>query len=164
MPTSTLYTPRLTSRSPRRTCRSLASTGSFLFANDRLRMCRPASMSAPLSSACDRSRGAHRRGTAATWISPQTKAPGFSPRRSRRRRGLAAVRSTCHRDVPSLAAEWRPKTSSRPARQSTHQNPRGNSQAQPGWITGRDWPYKATTCQYGCRERRSTGSTGLASP
>ena len=79
-------------------------------------------------------------------LAPQPKAPNsLAARRSGRCRRFAAVRSTCHRDVPSLAAGRRSEASPRPTRQSTHQNPRGNPQTQPSRIAGRDWPYKATS-------------------
>ena len=69
----------------------------------------------------------------------------LAARRPGRCRRFAAVRSTCHRDVPPFAAKRRSEASSRPTRQSTHQDSRGNTQAQPRRIAGRDWPYKATT-------------------
>ncbi len=78
-------------------------------------------------------------------LAPQPKAPELlAARRSGRCHRFAAVRSTCHRDVPSFAAGWPlpsnvstnspidlPKSSRKPASST----PR---------ITGRDWPYKAT--------------------
>src|ERR1035438_3600993 len=73
----------------------------------------------------------------------------LAARRSGRCNRFAAVRSTCHRDVPSLPAERRSEAPPRSTCQSAHQNPRGNTQAQTKRIAGRDWPYKATTRQDG---------------
>ncbi len=52
----------------------------------------------------------------------------------------AALRSTCHRDVPSVPTRWPSATLPRSTFESAHQNPRPNSQTQPVRITGRDWP------------------------
>src|ERR1035438_8436911 len=71
----------------------------------------------------------------------------LAARRSGRCNRFAAVRSTCHRDVPSLPAERRSEAPPRSTCQSAHQNPRGNTQAQTKRIAGRDWPYKATNRQ-----------------
>src|SRR5207302_10244841 len=68
----------------------------------------------------------------------------LAARRSGRCNRFAAVRSTCHRDVPSLPAERRSEASPPSTRQSTHQNPGGNTKTRPRRITGRDWPHKAT--------------------
>ena len=78
--------------------------------------------------------------------SPTTEsANNFTPHRFGRRHRLAALRSTCHRDVPSVPTRWPSAALPRPPFESAHQNPRANSQTQRARITGRDWPYKSPT-------------------
>ena len=51
-------------------------------------------------------------------------ADNFAPHRPGRRHRLSALRSTCHRDVPSVPTRWPSPPLPRPSFQSAHQNPR----------------------------------------
>ena len=78
---------------------------------------------------------------ASTSNSTTESANNFAPRRPGRRHRLSALRSTCHRDVPSIPVKWPSATLPRSTFESSHQNPLPSSQTQPRRIAGRDWPY-----------------------
>jgi len=76
---------------------------------------------------------------------PRTESVNHSaPHRFGWRHRLSALRSTCHRHVPSVPARW-PSDAASIDFESAHQNPLPSSQTPRGHITGGDWPYNSAT-------------------